>query len=149
MFFQSGHTSRTQGKVREGEAILLEKPGEFMKNCQSERKVGGKWKLFANILENVDIAGFISVFCLRIRVINVTFCYTSDKLESGKIFKNLKSMATLFSLCCWQYRSYFSSDADDQLIVFYYSSPEIWLYKSDMLDLYVIPQDKIKNILNV
>ena len=29
---------------------------------------------------------------------------------------------------------------------FYYTSPEICLYKSNMLDWYVIPRDKVKNI---
>ena len=38
-----------------------------------------------NVLENVDIAHFISIFCQRITVINITFCYTAGKLESGKI----------------------------------------------------------------
>ena len=40
----------------------------------------------ANVLENVDIVYFISIFC-------VTFYYTADKLESGggKHFKSGKS----------------------------------------------------------
>ena len=38
------------------------------------------------LLENVDIAHFISIFCQRIRVVSVSFCYTADKLESGKTF---------------------------------------------------------------
>ena len=39
-------------------------------------------KLFCKCLKNVDIMCFISIFCQRIRVINLTFCYTADKLES-------------------------------------------------------------------
>ena len=34
-----------------------------------------KWDCSANILENVDIARFISIFSQRISVINVTLCY--------------------------------------------------------------------------
>ena len=39
----------------------------------------GKMKLFC---KSVDIAHFISVFCLRIIVITVNDCYSVDKLES-------------------------------------------------------------------
>ena len=45
-----------------------------MKNCQSQGKDREKCYSFVNILENVDIACFISMFCPRIRDINVTFC---------------------------------------------------------------------------
>ena len=37
-----------------------------------------------NALENVDIRRFISMFYQKKRVINVTFRYSADKLESGK-----------------------------------------------------------------
>ena len=37
-----------------------------------------------NVLENVDILSFIFIFCQRIRVINITFWYTANNLESSK-----------------------------------------------------------------
>ena len=66
----------------------------------------GKRNCFANVLEIVDITHFISIVCQRIRVINVTFCYTADKLKSGKNIvsqenvrdiENLKIMAILLN----------------------------------------------------
>ena len=45
------------------------------KNCQSQ----GKWNCFENVLENVDKACCISIFCQSIRVISVNFCYIADK----------------------------------------------------------------------
>ena len=39
------------------------------KNCFDE-KVREKWNYFSNVLENVDIASFISMFCQQMRVIN-------------------------------------------------------------------------------
>ena len=53
-----------------------------MKNSQG--RVRDNWNCVANVLENVDIACFISILCQKIRGINVTFCYTADKLELGK-----------------------------------------------------------------
>ena len=48
-------------------------------------KVREKMKFFSsNDLEKVDVTYFVSIFCPMIRVISVTFCYTADKLESGK-----------------------------------------------------------------
>ena len=44
-----------------------------MKNCQIQGKVREKWNCFANVLENVDNAHLIDIFCQRIKVINVTF----------------------------------------------------------------------------
>ena len=44
-------------------------------------KTSVKNDCFANVLENIDITCFISI---RTRVINVNFCYTANKLESGK-----------------------------------------------------------------
>ena len=59
-----------------------------MKNCQSQ----GKINLFANVLENIAIACFISIFYQSIiRFINVTFCYTADKLKSGAISRSGQS----------------------------------------------------------
>ena len=65
---------------------------------------GGDW--FANILENVDIAHFISIFCQRIRFSIVTYVFTADKLgacekhcRSGKL---KKTMATLNKTCICQ-----------------------------------------------
>ena len=53
-----------------------------MQNCQSQ----GNEIVLANVLENVDILKAFSYF---VKVIKVTFCYTADKLESGKnIFKS-------------------------------------------------------------
>ena len=62
---------------------------------------------FANVLENGDIASFLRIFCHILRDINVTFCYSVFKLESGKIIacqakfrenENFKRMATLIIL---------------------------------------------------
>ena len=39
-------------------------------------------KLFANVLEDVDIARFISMFFQTIRVITVTLCCAADELKS-------------------------------------------------------------------
>ena len=80
---------KSQGNVR-----------EIHKNCHCQ----GKFKCFVNILESADITRFISMFRQRIRVINVIFCYTADKFESGKKIsnqgkvrenKNIKIMATM------------------------------------------------------
>ena len=56
----------------------------FMKNCQSHGTFKEKFYCFTNVLLYVDSTCFISLLCQRIRVINVTFCYTADKMESGK-----------------------------------------------------------------
>ena len=56
----------------------------------------GKLKLFANVLEDVDIARFISMFFQTIRVMTVTLCCTADELKSmesiisqGKVKENV------------------------------------------------------------
>ena len=59
-------------------------------------KLSKSWKneivLAKVLIENVDIAHLISIFCQSIRVIIVPFCYTADKLESGeKHFKSGKN----------------------------------------------------------
>ena len=76
---------------------IRDKSGKFMKNCQSQGKVGEKWYCFSKCLIYVDIVDFISTFCQMIRVINVTFGYTADIMESrknilsqGKIREKLK-----------------------------------------------------------
>ena len=56
--------------------------------CQSQEKVRENEIVLAYILENVDIAYFISIYFQRVRVISVTFCYTADKLE---LVKNILS----------------------------------------------------------
>ena len=43
-------------------------------NCQN---VDRNW--FINVLENVDMAHFIPLFCQNERFINVTFSYFADK----------------------------------------------------------------------
>ena len=64
-----------------------------------------------NMIDTNSVYGYVyiavhevfSIFCHRIRVISITFCYTSDKLESGKNISqgkvrdnsNFKIMATL------------------------------------------------------
>ena len=70
--------------------------------CQNQGKVRENEIVLAYILENVDIAYFISIYFQRVRVISVTFCYTADKLEivknilsQGKV--KLKIMATLLN----------------------------------------------------
>ena len=54
--------------------------GLFMKNCESQ----GKIRESEIVLENVDVTQLFSIFCQRIRVINVTYCYIADKYKSGK-----------------------------------------------------------------
>ena len=45
----------------------------------------GKINCFANVLENIDIARFVSIFFKEKRVIRITFCYTAEKhCKSGK-----------------------------------------------------------------
>ena len=39
---------------------------------------------FANVLENFEYACFFPMFSQRVRVINVTFCYSKDIVESVK-----------------------------------------------------------------
>ena len=107
----------TQGDLENGE--FREKSGKkifdqlMQKSGKSQGNSGktvsqGKWNCFGNVLENFDIVHFVSIFCQRIRDINVTFCYTcsSGKLESLKIIvshgivrenENLKIKATRFS----------------------------------------------------
>ena len=72
--WKKGKSGKSQGKI-----LLMKKSGKSQgnswKNCQSQGKVG------KNVLENVDIAHFISIFC---QVISVAFSYTADKLDSGK-----------------------------------------------------------------
>ena len=58
---------------------IREKSGKFMKNSVRKNLI-----VFANVLENFDSDHFISIFCQRIRVISVTFCYTADNLELGE-----------------------------------------------------------------
>ena len=55
-------------------------------------KSGKNEIVFPNVLESIDIAHFIFIFFQRIRVINVTLCYTPDNRKnivslerSGKI----------------------------------------------------------------
>ena len=55
-----------------------------MKNCQSQGNSGKYEIVLTNYLENAEIGRFVSIFCHRIRVISVTYCYTADKLELGK-----------------------------------------------------------------
>ena len=75
-----------KGEMREksGKNVFDEKVRGIHENLS---KSGKNEIVLANDLENVDVAQFVSIFCQRIRVISVTYCYTSDKLESGK--KNL------------------------------------------------------------
>ena len=75
--------------------ILMNKSGKFMKNCQGQGKVREKWNCFANVLENVDNAHIIDIFCQRIKVINVTF-WSQRKNSQRKVREigNLKIMAS-------------------------------------------------------
>ena len=66
---------KSQGKI-----FLMKKSGEIMKILKS----GKNEIVLANDLQNVDVACCVSIFCQRIRVISVTFCYTTDNLESWK-----------------------------------------------------------------
>ena len=74
---------------------VIEKSGEFMKNCQRQ----GKMKLFAIVLGNVDTACYISIFYLKDKSYQYFFLVYADKLESGKSLENenLKIMPTLYN----------------------------------------------------
>ena len=73
---------KSQGKIKFDENVK-EKSGKFMKNCQKQGKVRENLFVLPNVLENVDIIHYISIFsfCQLIRAISVTFCYIADKLE--------------------------------------------------------------------
>ena len=60
------------------------KVADIHKKLSKSGKVRENEIVTANVLENVDIVHFISIFFQRIRVISVTFCYTADKLELGE-----------------------------------------------------------------
>ena len=63
-----------QGKQ---ENVFIKKLGKVRKNCHSE----GKLKIVLQITSKKLI---FRVFSLHILSQNVSFCYTADKLESGK-----------------------------------------------------------------
>ena len=68
MIYQGGHSpgnQEIQGKVR-----------EISWKTVNVRGKSGKHEI---VLENVGTTSFISIFRQRIRVINVTFCFTADK----------------------------------------------------------------------
>ena len=104
---------------------------KFMKNCQG--KVKENEIVLANNLENFDNTYFISIFCQRIRVISVTFCYTSEKLEpqkNKKLFKSMKSQGKLklknvchavFVLCCRSCTAIFPLQREHQV-----STRDVW-----------------------
>ena len=79
---QGDRSPGKQGKVGGGGAIfLMKKSGKFMKNCQSQ----GKIKFVSvNVLENVDVAQFISIFCQRIIIICGIFATLLTKWDQGK-----------------------------------------------------------------
>ena len=78
-FRQDGHSPENLGNQRTvGIKEIEEKIREI------HEKSGENWNSLANVLENADIAHFITIFCQRIRVINVTFFYTNNKSEWGK-----------------------------------------------------------------
>ena len=91
-----------------GEATLtetrefMEKSGGVEENSRKTAEVSGNEIVLqaANVLENIDITRFNSIFYQRIIDINVTFCYTADKLESWENIatqgsENLKIIAIL------------------------------------------------------
>ena len=51
---------------------------------ENVREIQWKISFLANVLENADSSHFISIFCQRIKVINITFCYTAYKVKSGE-----------------------------------------------------------------
>ena len=80
---------------------------EKVREIHEKLKVRERLSYFANVLENVDIACFISIFGQMIRVVNATFCYTTEKgarekniVSYGKVRENenVKIMTSLFSL---------------------------------------------------
>ena len=78
--FQAAHMCGNLGKVREGD-YLLEKSGNFMKTCQSQRKMS----LCIRVVENV-------------RILHLIF----DKFVLGKNFKVTVEYATV-----WPWLYYF------------------------------------------
>ena len=50
------------------------------------------------ICYNILTSRLISIFCQRITVVNVTFCYTADKLKSGKTLKVSKKEGKMKTL---------------------------------------------------
>ena len=90
---KEGNQGKSQGKI-----FLMKKSGKFTKNFIRQ----GKMKLFlnlANVLENVDIAHFISIFCqIKDKSYKCYFFLYFKQIRSrekpGKI-ETLKMMATL------------------------------------------------------
>ena len=87
------------------------------------------------IPEYADFAHFISVFCPRIGVICVTFCYTADKLKSGeKHFKSWNNQGKLklknnghsveINKLIWMYLSLLFSDEEDAPMIRGFSDDE-------------------------
>ena len=66
-------TNHLENKEKSGGSIFDEKVREM----SGENEIAS-----ANVLVNVDMAHFISIFCQKLSVL--FFCYTADKLESGK-----------------------------------------------------------------
>ena len=62
--------------------------------ASNSRKKSGENEII--VFENVDITHCISKFCQMIRVINVTVCYTADKMKLGK-----KDLSFLFTVSGW------------------------------------------------
>ena len=60
----------------------MKKSGKFMKKCEVREKSEKNEIVLANVQEIVDIAYFY-FYILSIKI-SVTFCYTVDKLKSGK-----------------------------------------------------------------
>ena len=65
----------------QGENFFYDKVRESLEKLS---KSGENEIVLAHVFKKVDIPHFISIFCQRMRMIGATFCYTADKLESGK-----------------------------------------------------------------
>ena len=59
-----------------GKNIFDEAVREIHEKLSKSGKIRGNEIVFANVKENVDVTHLISIFCQRIRIISVTFCFT-------------------------------------------------------------------------
>ena len=66
-----------ENRGKSGKNIFNENVREIHEKLSMSRK---NENVLANVLEIVEIAHFISIFCKRIRDTSVTFCYTARQI---------------------------------------------------------------------
>ena len=74
--YQGGHSPGKQGNV------FMKKSWKIHENSWKLSETEKSEIVLANVVENVDIAHYISIFFQKNKSYLVTFCYTVDKLES-------------------------------------------------------------------